>query len=281
MRAITITAFAIIFLSANVRGQVQNKSSNFMDHAEIQHGANSTTVVANSPRPLEQAVEAVAEEYGWTIDYEDPPYSSQLDLVDDTAPEWRAQHPDAKGVTRINGGAFQSTFPENVDTGHSITAEKMILNKLVSDYNQSRNPGKFFVRDEGQGRFSIIGTSVMDDSGTLRQIQPILDTSISIPSEKRDGETTLELILSILTTQSGTTVNPNLPVGLLRRSTVITTGQNVPARTLLKQVLSATGDKLYWELRYDADVKEYALNLVPVMRAEYDAYGNRKTVFVK
>ena len=47
------------------------------------------------------------------------------------------------------------------------------------------------------------------------------------------------------------------------------------------QVLSATNRKLYWELLYDPDGKTYAFSVLPVERAEYDASGNRTTMFVK
>jgi hypothetical protein len=282
VRAITITLLAAACWSASAQGQTQNQDSHFLDRAEVQHSANSAMVVANSPRPLEQAMQAVSEEYGWTIDFEDPPYSSRYDVVDSTAPAWRAQHPSAKGVTLINGGAFQSQYPEGGNTLGSVTKEESILNKLVSDYNQSPNPGKFSVRYEGQERFSITGTTVTDDTGASKQIRPLLDVQISIPSQRRDGEATLQLILSALSAETRTTVFPGLvPLNLLIHSMVVSGGQNVPARTLLQQVLSATGQKLSWELLYDTDGKAYYLSLLPVKRAEYDAFGNRTTLFVK
>jgi len=54
---------------------------------------------------------AVSEEYGWLIDFEDLPYYSSYDLVDDTDPAWRAAHPGAKGSTAQQGAAFQLSSP--------------------------------------------------------------------------------------------------------------------------------------------------------------------------
>lgn len=34
----------------------------------------TVTIMASSPRPLWQALEAVKRRYGWTLDYEDPLY---------------------------------------------------------------------------------------------------------------------------------------------------------------------------------------------------------------
>ena len=75
-----------------------------MDRGVITYTGNAATVRANNARPLEQAIEAVREQYGWTVDFEDPPYESAYDLVDSTDPQWRKEHPTAKGVRRIAGG---------------------------------------------------------------------------------------------------------------------------------------------------------------------------------
>ena len=282
MRALALTIFAAFLLSTAALTQVLNQNPHFQDRAEIRHGANSATVVANSPRPLEQAVQGVSEEYGWTVDFEDPPYFSSKDVVDATAPAWRAQHPNAKGVTLIKGGAFQSQFPEHPGAAPSNKDEEAVLNKLAADYNQSGNPGKFSVRREGPDRFAIIPMGVTDETGTTKDVQPILDTPISIPQQSRDGIATLQAILSELSSQSGTSVEPGLiPVNLFSRINGVFGGPGVPARTLLQQVMSATGQKLYWKLLYDTDGKRYFLNLLPVQQAQYDAFGNRTTVFVK
>lgn len=87
----------------------------FMNAGVIQHQGTAGTLTANDPRPLMQALAAISQEYGWTVDFEDPPYRSHFDLVDDTDPAWRANHPNAKGVTRVSGGLFQSNFPEPSD----------------------------------------------------------------------------------------------------------------------------------------------------------------------
>jgi hypothetical protein len=80
----------------------------FMKAGMIQHQGTAGTLTANDPRPLMRAIATISQEYGWTVDFEDPPYRSHFDLVDDTDPVWRAIHPNAKGVTRVSGGVFQS-----------------------------------------------------------------------------------------------------------------------------------------------------------------------------
>jgi len=252
-----------------------------MENAEVRHLADSIIVTANDARPLAQAVTALSEEFGWAIDFEDPAYYSKYDLVDDTAPQWRDTHTTAKGVTVIAGGTFQTQFPESPDTGSS-PAEEHILDRVVSDYNASTNPGRFSVRNEGDGRFAIVGTYVKDENGQDQPVSPILDTPISIPAETRDANTTVEMILNALTRKIQTKVAPFMvPQNALARSQVTVGGQNIPARVLLLQTLSAAKMRLYWRLYYDRDVKMYGFSLLPLMKANYDASGKRTTDFVR
>jgi hypothetical protein len=266
---------------ANFQAQVQDRESRhrrYRENADVQHLADSITVTANDARPLAQAVTAISEEFAWIIDFEDPPYYSKYDLVDDTAPEWRTAHPATKGVTVVAGDTFQTQFPKTSDTITSLTEEEHILDKVVSDYNQSTNPGRFIVRNEGEGRFTVVGTHVKDGNGQDQAVSSILDTPISIQEETRDAYTTIETILNALTARSQIKVIPfMMPQGALARSQVTVGGQNVSARVLLLQTLSAAKLKLSWRLYYDNDVRMYGFNLLPLLRANYDALGNRTT----
>jgi len=282
---------ALVTIATNVHAlagfqtQAQDRParhSRYMENAEVRHLADSITVTANDARPLAQAVTALSEEFGWAIDFEDPAYYSKYDLVDDTAPQWRDAHPIARGVTVIAGGTFQTQFPETPGTGSSPAEEEHILDTVVSDYNASTNPGRFSVRNEGDGRFAVVGTYVKDENGQDQAVSPILDTPISIPAETRDANTTVEIILNALTVKSQTKVAPFMvSQNALAQSQVTVGGQNIPARVLLLQTLSATKMKLYWRLYYDRDVKMYGFSLLPLMKANYDASGNRTTDFIR
>ena len=283
-----IIVLVTILSTIHVHAQAQNdqtrqaRHSRYMENAEVRHLADSITVATNDARPLAQAVTALSEEFGWAIDFEDPPYYSKYDLVDDTAPQWRAAHPNTKGVTVIAGDTFQTQFLKSPDTGTSQAEAERILDGVVSDYNASANPGRFTFPNEGDGRFAIVGTRVKDDNGRDRAVTPILDTPISIQAETRDACTTIEIILNALTLKSQIKVAPFMvPQNALAQSQVKVGGQNIPARVLLLQTLSATKMKLYWRLYYDHDVKMYGFSLLPLMKANYDASGNRTLDFVR
>jgi len=263
-------AFVIVLSNvyAGAQDAVQIRRSKYMDHAEVHHLANSATVTANDPRPLAQALTALSEEYAWVIDFEDPPYYSKYDLVDDTAPEWRAAHPTAKGVTVIAGDGFQIQLPGNLNATSSAE-EEHVLDSVVSDYNQSGNPGRFSVRNEGDGRFAIVGTYVKDENGKDQAVPAILDTRLSIPTETRDALTTVHVILNALTAKTQTKVMAGmLALNALNQAQVTVGGQNVPARVLLLQTFSAANVKLCWHLYYDHDVKMYGFSLLSLTNAK-------------
>ena len=62
----------------------------YMERGVIEHQHGTATVKADCARPLAQAITAVREEYGWAVDYEDPPYHSKYDVMDMTNPSYRA-----------------------------------------------------------------------------------------------------------------------------------------------------------------------------------------------
>jgi hypothetical protein len=50
----------------------------FLSHANIERRDGQVSVLANSPRPLDQAVAAIRQEYGWIVNYEDPPMTLMI-----------------------------------------------------------------------------------------------------------------------------------------------------------------------------------------------------------
>ncbi len=250
----------------------------FMNHGVVAHKLNSATVASNAPRPLLQAIIATREEYGWDVSYEDPPYKSTYDLVDDTNPQWRLAHPSAKGVTIPDGGAFQCTYPEN-SAIFSLNGERQTLDRVVGCFNQTDGPGRFMVRQQSDGRFVVLGTAVLDNTGYLAPVHAILDAPISIPEATRRADETIALILQQLSAASKIKIGLAWgPVNLLAQATVKIGGSGVPARTLLAETLDATGRSLDWDLIYDADVPTYLLNVNPVTRAIYGPFGRKRLV---
>jgi hypothetical protein len=226
-------------------------------------GANGqVTVHAFEPRPLDGALEAIRREFGWLADYEDPPYEV-YDRVDDTAPAWRTQHPEAKGVTRVAGGEFTASF--HVGQKGQNTDEIAALTEIVDAYNASGNPAHFAMRRSPEGRLSVVGVSVKGKNGDQKDIQPLLDQPLTLPLQERTLAETLTLITQLLSQTSGhKVVLGEAPTNLLLQTKVKSGGSGTAARTLLSQALLSSPVPLIWRLLYDGDVDWYALNLEPL-----------------
>jgi hypothetical protein len=271
----------------------QESRSQFMKEGLVKRNGSSATVIANDPRPLAQAISALNEEYGWVVDYEDPPYSSNSELIDATNPKWRAEHPGAPGVKGIAGGAFQSDYEESPQL-NTAAGEEAFLQKIVSDYDLSGNPGRFLVRDEGEvtlspampgskvsviHRFSIIGKSIKDSHGQDYLVSSILDTPISIPVEQRSAQATIDEIARGLSAQTGTRVfGGAVANNLLLQSQVTVGGENVSARSLLTKTLNDTQRPQIWRLLYDPGAHIWVLNISLANRAVRDSDGTRRVL---
>lgn len=253
------------------------RSDGRMKEAVVERQARSATVKANSARPLAQALAAIREEYGWQIDYEEPPYASEPDLVDVTNAQWRARNPGAPGVKGIAGGSFESEY-EVSDDLETARGKERVLHKIVTDYNRSKNPGRFIVRAEGNGRFAIIGSFIKRGSRD-EAIIPVLDTRVSVRLEERTAEAAVSAILQAVTNRTKSKlVLGTVPTNLFLQAKVTTGGENIEARALLRETLDATGRPLHWRLLYDPFTAKYVLNVAIATKSIQDAFGQKHSV---
>jgi hypothetical protein len=243
------------------QNQVQPVRPIFWHRGTVERNDNAVTVHAFNPRALEQAIEAVQLKYGWIVDYEDPPYGA-YDVVDDTDPEWRKDHPNGMTVTRPAGGTLTSTFRLGTDMSLGSADEERILDQIVSDYAESSNPGRFAVKKEGPDRFSIIGMGVRGEDGSWKSVNPILDTKITLVSEQRSAAETINSIMSAITAKTGAKIGlGSAPNNMIIQTKVTVGGSDRPVRQMLAEIASATRYPLVWDMRYDADWQGYFLNL--------------------
>lgn len=250
----------------------------FMKEGIVEHRPGSAIVTANSPRPLAQALAVLREEYGWLIDYEDPPYQSEPDLTEVINPQWQVSHPGAREARGIAGGRFQSEYTEGPDFS-SLAAREATLRKIVSDYNHSNNPGKFNVRAEGDGRFAIIGSATRRKGGPDETVMPILDTPVSIVTQQRSAGATVTAILKALSDKTSTKVIlGTVPTNLLFQAQVSVGGEDMSARKLLLQTLDATGRPLHWRLLFDPTNGSFVLNIAIASRTLQNTYGQKYSV---
>lgn len=258
----------VTYQSALVHAQRTDAATGYWYEGVVTHEQGKATVASNEPRPLRQAVEALAEEYGWTVDYEDPAYSADEGL-ERTDPKFVASHPGERQHL-IGGHRFESEFAENANTGASVSEERAVLQKVIADYDSSGNPGKFSLRDEGGGRFAVVGAT----SGASEIPTGVLDSPITVESKTTNGAWALEKICSSLSASSRVQVRLlQYPLNTFVHMQLTLHAENEPARDVLRSVLSHASQKLIWSLLYDIDDKTYYLNLIPVVKVNIAPTG--------
>lgn len=272
MHKVRDVILACLLVAPAAIAQTSRQAHTYMERAVIHHENGSATVAANSPRPLSQALSAIRRGYGWVVDYEDPLYSNS-DLTSNSDPRF-----PSRAFKVPAGGAFQSTYPETPYMWSRTDSEEAVLDKLMADYNQSGNPGQFTVLPQFDGSYAVVGT----EPGSTAP--PILSTPISIPSGTRSLGDTLHLITGAVSAASGVALYVSGSPGIVRRliRSQVTIGANgAPARYVLVQAFTQANWKVAWDMRCTAPMPGCWLNLIPVSRAQHNAWGTGRPILVQ
>jgi hypothetical protein len=253
----------LMFISQTIflLGQDQSRPL-FYDEAQIEQNGDQVSIRAYAPRPLDQVVEGLRSHFLWDVDYEDPIYG-EAELVDNTDPRWRSEHPGAKGVTRVAGGTFVTTFtfPKAQGDTH-LQQEAVVLDKIVQAYNDTNNPGKFVVKREDDTRLAIVGISDTRGDGKRTLAAPILDTPIAVPAGEYTVADAITRILQLVSQTTGKPIAPGWwPANIVVHTKVKVDGREQTARKLLSQICSSTRLPLVWRLLYDGDTGNYFFSL--------------------
>lgn len=250
----------------------------YLPEAVIEHGSGTAKLKASDPRPLRQAIEALNQEYGLRINYEDPPYESDSELIETRDAQWKAAHPNSRPATIPAGGVFESVYDEN-SAALTTEQELTILRKVIKDYNKSGNPGKFELRTHEGGGNSVVGVGVKDKKGGDRSVLPLLDTAVSIPVEKRSAADALGLIFAQLSEKRHAKVALGWGANNLLPNVDITVGgDEVPARNLLLKIFEGTGRPVVHSLLYFENTNTYFLNVSVAARVMRDNFGKRTLI---
>jgi hypothetical protein len=269
-------------LSSALALQAQNQPGTitFHDRAEIAHFGGTVESSAYNPRPLVETVLALSEEYGWQVDYEDPQYDPGSEIVDADDPATRALHPDRPRIMIPNGGAFQVNYSEPTGSNRELS-ELHVLQPVVAAYNQTANPGLFFLENEPGGRIAVVGVSKSLGITPESQNNAFLSTKISLPIAQRTLDATIYAILNAVTEK--TKVHAGIgsgPAPQFMQTLITVGGTDVTARDLLRQSLDQSGRTWLWSMLFEPTYGTYFLNVLPVMAAVVDTNGARHLVSV-
>jgi hypothetical protein len=230
-------------------------AQSYLKEAAISESTGTIHIAANSPRPLEQVLDALQKKYGWVVNYEDPQFMSKPDVVATPA---AGEHNAASNVpARMpGGGAFSVEFPADAPE------EGKILQIVVDAYNRSDNPGRFELRSSKEGAFFVVGTQARDARGQISHQRAVFDAPITVVRGEKMASDTVNLICKKVTALRGVAVTVAIsPRKVMNYTAVTVGGTNVPARDLLLQTLTATHKNLYWRLLFDPVTKGYFLDI--------------------
>jgi hypothetical protein len=262
-------ALAVIAISGSCGAQQSTGSQRFKPRADVVRNGNSVAVDAAEPRPLKQAVEAIAEEYGWRVDYEDPVYDPVTETVDANDASWVSAHPEEPRVKLPNGHNLHAEFSLGA-TGKGRLDQKSILRSLVDANTNSGNPGRFTVLSETDGGLVVSGIT-----GSLAG--PVLSAPISMPPVSRTLHETLDEVFEQLKLETNATIVLSaVPLPLLDHIQVTVGGEQVPARDLLRNALNQSGVTLHWTMLFEPTFAQYHFNIERSVLAYQDAEGNRR-----
>jgi len=240
-----------------------HSKKSYLDRAVISQTGDTVHIFANAPRPLAQALDALERKYWWKVSYEDPCYTSDLDLVDNIDPQYLKGHPGARAPVP-SGGAFNVDFPSG-PTPDKPPDEYSTLKAVVDAYNDSGNPGRFELRSDGKGNFDVVGVAAHDKGGRVVRQKPVLDLSITVAPRQTNAKDAIDLIRQALARQIGTRVLDGAwGSQFVNEVTVMVGGEEEPARTVLWRTLSAISPndgQLRWRLFWDPESAEYWLNV--------------------
>ena len=251
MPSLKFLACMVLVTASQLLSQDGNATKSYLKQAELSETDETIHLVANSPRPLVQILDSLREKYGWIVSYEDPQFTSKLDLVENGDTISHAQKTQLPG-----GGLFKVEFPSGV------TEEEKTLQLIVDAYNRSDNPGRFELRRNEQRAFSVVGVEARDRHGQMSHQRVLFDEPITLASRPRTASETVRLICRQVAAQRGVAVTVGIsPRKVLDPSAVTVGGTNMSARDLLLRTLTATSKPMYWRLLFDPNSKGYLLDI--------------------
>jgi hypothetical protein len=221
-------------------------------HPVITEAGGKVHIAVHEARPLSQVVMLLQEKYAWRVNYEDPQYTSKLDIADVK---------NEQGMRKVpSGGSFTVEFPAGATEG-APPDELKTLQLIVDAYNHSDNPGRFELRHNDPEQYDVVGTSAHDSQGKISSEPVALDASINFPSEDRIFPDALDLLCQKISDKAHVPVSAGVYSMTLDRRHVTVGGKEQTARAYVSALIAASGRRLCWGLLFDPESGGYYLNL--------------------
>lgn len=221
--------------------------------ATIERLDSQLIIKSDDPRPLEQALIAITQRFGWSVDYEDPIYSG-IESKDISVPQWRKTHPNEVGFLAPSGSSFVASLAaDNIGS-----REEAALNSLVAQYNNTSNPGVFRVSDTSGGRLAVIGFS------RTRQTNDPLEVMVQPDPQSEAASVVLQKLIARCSSASGVRMTVGtFPQNIFAQSIIKGHEKASSCRSQLADILGSTPGRCVYRILYDIGSATYVWNVVP------------------
>lgn len=224
---------------------------------------SSRSVTADDPRPLAKVIDTLERRHGWIITYEDPRFQHEQDVEDVTAAVGNMR--SKQRILIPKGLPFTFTYNAPTEEEGTLDSRTTILS-LLATYGTTGNPGQFDLISTGDIHH-VVPQAIRARDGGLQQQPSILDVLVTMAAQERTAEEAITFALRQVADQTGIPVLlGTVPHNLLLQTKVETAVFEQSARQVLLKILSATGQRISWQLFFDPGLSVYVFNarILPV-----------------
>jgi hypothetical protein len=188
--------------------------------------AAEPTLALNSPRPLAAAASALEKIYLVPITYEDTRYVHESEITTDD---------QGRLMAKSWPVSFDYEVPAadaTLETRKALAATA--LHELLKNYETLRGKSMFTVVPTTEG-FDIIAVNYTSASGATENLQPLLDTPVSITANQQSMPDVLNDLVTQISQKTGRIVVLASPLSQRYKATINVSNQ--PARLVLSELL--------------------------------------------
>jgi len=232
--------------SVGLPGQIRPSST------EVTRSDGTLSITVHSYYPVRDILVRLGQEYGWSINYEDPIYPAS-DTVDVSVSSWRRDHPGERGfyVPKWED-AFSVHLPA---AGEHVGSPFGILQGIVNEYNRSHESVKFRIQALSHSRFRVTGRP----SGG----RGIFDaTSVAVNRQPTQGTQELARIINSCSAETGLTIVLGIaPMNALNHAIIAGGIGKLDCGSAINRVIAQVSPELVYQVIEDIADRQLLLSI--------------------
>jgi hypothetical protein len=241
-----LTAPIVLTLSA-ILGWTQSPAKN-----------SETTISVTGYRALNDALAQAEQFLKFPINFEELPFQNTQDLSLVKPPGW--VKPVLAPLKHTLNVALTFTGPDAKANTYSA------VQAILSTYQANHLPGLYKQVTETDS-IDVVPDQVLNRSGSMVSVTPVIGTHITFPYAKRSVEGTVELICDLVSQMSHTKVllafaPVSVALGSMEQGEQVELqASDEPARTVLARLITTYGRPMSYKVLYEPDSRQYYFSI--------------------